>query len=277
MNSKSSKPGDAEAIRRLLAESGVEETGELSGALADLRAESRTSAPDPGPELEAFFTAGVTPLSRPSRRRGFLLGGAIVAAMAAGTTGVAAANGGLWIKAEDTHEAPASVNFEQVPAPTPAPAETSPAAVPSVLPASPGETKPEPAEEEPPAAETVPADAGEPGDGSAEPGLGSGPGADRGEQPGRGPDHDVPGREAPGRDIPGRDGPDNAGRAGGNSGNGNNGYGHGRDNSPGRVDSGKDNSGGRDNNGGKDSHGKGNNGREDHPGGPQHGNGRSSG
>ena len=135
MTSTSSNPGDREAIRRLLAESGVEETSALSGALADLRAQVPASAPEPSPGLEALFTAGVTPLRKRSRGRGYLLGGAIIAAMAAGTTGVAATNGGFWVTAEDSHEAPAPVNYEQVPAPTTAPAGPDPVDVPHAGPA----------------------------------------------------------------------------------------------------------------------------------------------
>lgn len=146
MNSISSNPSDREAIRRLLAESAVAETPELSDALADLRAEGGASAPAPNPELEAFFTAGVAPLRKPSRRRGYLLGGAIIAAMAAGTTGVAATNGGFWVTAEDSHEAPAPVNYEQVPAPAPNPAIPDPADVPPAVPADPVEDVPEPEE-----------------------------------------------------------------------------------------------------------------------------------
>ncbi|KPN18125.1 hypothetical protein [Arthrobacter sp. Edens01] len=158
MNSTSSNPSDREAVRRLLAESGVPETPELGEALMGLRAEGHTAVPAASPQLEAFFTAGVTPLRRPSRRRGYLLGGAIIAAMAAGTTGVAATSGGLWVTAEDSPEVPAPFDYEQVPAPSPSPeaqnpAAPDPAAVPSAVPvepdAPPADETPDPAGDQP--------------------------------------------------------------------------------------------------------------------------------
>ena len=241
MNSTSSNPSDAEAIRRLLAESGIEETPELSDALTHLRAEARRPAPVPSPELAAFLTPGVTPL-RKSRRRGYLLGGAIIAAMAAGTTGVAASNGGLWVTAEDVHDAPAPAQFEQVPAPAPAPvpepAETDPAALPPVLPAEPAEQVPEPA-----APADIPAPA-EPDSADSEQHTGKTPESGWGSSGGRS-DRPGNGRE-PGRDDKSRgwekdqDGP---GQHGGKNDKGS---------GPGRSDDGKDR------------------------GGPQHGNGRGS-
>ncbi|MER2133785.1 MAG: hypothetical protein ABS910_03810 [Arthrobacter sp.] len=256
MNSKSSELGDAEAIRRLLAESGVEETPEISGTLVDLRAEARTPPPAPNAELEALFTAGVTPLRKPSRRRGYLLGGAIIAAMAAGTTGVAAANGGLWITAEDA-QAPAPVKFEQVPAPTPAPADTDPATVPPALPAAPEEPALGPAADNPGPAEPVPAGPegsdGEP----AGSGWNGGSGAGRDGHPGSGREEN---RNGPGRDK-GQEGPARP--------DGNNEQGHGRDNGQGV---------GRDNNQGRGDAGKdGKGAREDGRGGPPHGNGPGGG
>ena len=273
MNSMSSRPSDAEAVGRLLAESGVEETQELTAALTRLRSEASTPAPAPNPELEAFFTAGVTPLHRPSRRRGFLLGGAVIAAMAAGTTGVAAANGGLWITAEDTHEAPPPASFEQVPAPAQVPEQIDPAQMPADLPAEPEETEQEPeADAEVP--EPDPAEAGQLEDGSAEPGWGGVPGTGSGEHPGNGrwPEHemqgDSPGHGAPGRDTPGRDesqegpgkGQGGAGRPGGKDDHGHgkdNGQGQGRDNNQGRGEPGKPGSDGRDSNRGGPPHGRG--------------------
>lgn len=144
MNGMSSNPGDEEAIRRLLDESDVEATPELTDALRKLRTESRGEAPAPCDELEALFTAGVTPL-RKSRRRGFLLGGAVIAAMAAGTTGVAA-NGDFWVTAETSHELPAPVHYEQIPAPAPAPETPAPTDLPdsSADPAPAAETIPDP-------------------------------------------------------------------------------------------------------------------------------------
>ncbi|MSR98976.1 hypothetical protein FYJ28_09080 [Arthrobacter sp. BL-252-APC-1A] len=158
MNSTSSNPSDRESVRRLLAESGVPETPELGEALMGLRAEGHTAVPAASPQLEAFFSAGVTPLRRPSRRRGYLLGGAIIAAMAAGTTGVAATSGGLWVTAEDSPEVPAPFDYEQVPAPSPSPeaqnpAAPDPAAVPSAVPvepdAPPADETPDPAGDQP--------------------------------------------------------------------------------------------------------------------------------
>lgn len=242
MNSTSSNPSDAEAIRRLLAESGIEETPELSDALTHLRAEARRPAPVPSPELAAFFTPGVTPL-RKSRRRGYLLGGAIIAAMAAGTTGVAASNGGLWVTAEDAHDAPAPAQFEQVPAPAPVPvpepAETDPAALPPVLPPEPAEQVPEPAApaDTPAPAEPDPADSEQRAGKTPESGWGS-PGG-RSDRPGNGRE---PGREDKPRGWEKKD-QDGPGQHGGKNDKGS---------GPGRSDDGKDR------------------------GGPQHGNGRGS-
>jgi len=252
MNSTSSNPNDAEAIRRLLAESGVEETPEISDALTGLRSEARRPAPEPSPELEAFFTPGVTPIRRISRRRGYMLGGAIIAAMAAGTTGVAATSGELWVTAEDAPDAPVPVNFEQVPAPTPAPAEADPAAVPPALPAAPEAAAPDPAAETPLPDEPVPAGTEESDGEPAESGWNSGSGAGRDGHTGSGRDEN---RNAPGRDK-GQEGP---GRP-----DGKNGQGHGRDSNQGM---------GRDNGQGRDDAGKdGKGGREDVRGGPLHGN-----
>lgn len=153
MNGTSSNPNDEEAIRHLLAESGVEASQELTDALLRLRKAGGEPAPAPCAELEALFTAGVTPLRKSTRRRGFLLGGAVIAAMAAGTTGVAATSHDFWVTAETAHEAPAPFSYEEVPAPTPEPPidlAASPAAVPGPAPA-----EPEPVEEA--AADPVPA------------------------------------------------------------------------------------------------------------------------
>ena len=232
MNSTSSNPSDADVIRRLLMESGVGETRELSDALLDLRAEARMPAPEPSPELEAFFTPGVTPLKKISRRRGYMLGGAIIAAMAAGTTGVAATNGGLWITAEDTHDVPAPVEYEQVPAPVPAPTpiEPDPATLPPVVPATPVEPVPVPAEEAPVPGGQAPEEPGQHAGKPAESGWNSGSG--RRDNPGHGSEADRDGfsQGQKGQDRPGRPG-------------GNNGQGPGRDkgqDGPGRGDAGKD-------------------------------------
>lgn len=154
MNGTSSNPNDAEAVRHLLAESGVEATQELTDALLRLRETGGEPAPVPCAELEALFTAGVTPLRKSTRRRGFLLGGAVIAAMAAGTTGVAATNHDFWVTAETSHEAPAPFSYEEVPAPMPEP-PNDPAASPAAVPAPDGTAQPEPVEEA--AADPVPA------------------------------------------------------------------------------------------------------------------------
>lgn len=269
MDSMSSNPSDAEAIRRLLAESGVADTHQLGDALLDLRLEARSGAPDPSPELEAFFTPGVTPLRKSSRRRGYLLGGAIIAAMAAGTTGVAATNGGLWITAEDSHEAPAPVEYEQVPAPepVPVPAETDPASVPQ-LPVEPVETAPAPAETPLPV-EPSPDDPGHGTGKLAESGRTDDAGGHR-ESPGQGSE---PGTEGFSQEFNGQGGP---GHSGGNKGQGpgnNNGYGFGRDkgqDGPGRGDAGKDNKDSKNSRDSKDS-------RDGNRGGPQHGHGSGRG
>ncbi|MBD7995037.1 hypothetical protein H9639_06985 [Arthrobacter sp. Sa2CUA1] len=130
----SSCPNDEEAIRCLLAESGVEATQELEETLRRIRESGREPAPAPCAELEALFSPGVTPLRKSTRRRGFLLGGAVVAAMAAGTTGVAATSQDFWITAEASYE-PAPFTYEEVPAPTPEPPLES-AAVPAADPAA---------------------------------------------------------------------------------------------------------------------------------------------
>lgn len=142
MNGTSSNPNDAEAIRHLLAESEVEATQELTDALLRLRKTAGQPAPAPCAELEALFTAEVRPLRKSTRRRGFLLGGAVIAAMAAGTTGVAATGQNFWVTAETSHEAPAPFTYEEVPAPTP-----EPPVDPAASPAPAGTVEPEPVEE----------------------------------------------------------------------------------------------------------------------------------
>ncbi|MBD8042233.1 hypothetical protein H9638_00235 [Arthrobacter sp. Sa2BUA2] len=191
MNSMSSNPNDEEAIRRLLTESGVEATQELEAALLRMRESGREAAPAPCAELEALFTAGVTPLRKSTRRRGFLLGGAVIAAMAAGTTGVAATSHDFWVTAETSHEAPAPFTYEEVPAPTPepplepaipAPAET---AAPAPVPVPAEETPAEPV----PAVPAPAADEAQPGPGAnqdwstSDRGQGHGQGNGRAERP----------------------------------------------------------------------------------------------
>ncbi|MBF4994750.1 hypothetical protein ITX31_11595 [Arthrobacter gandavensis] len=247
INSTSSNPGDAEAVRRLLAESGAEDARELGDALLRLRSEARAPAPEPSPELAAFFTRGVTPLKKISRRRGYLLGGAIIAAMAAGTTGVAASNGGLWITAEDAHDVPAPVEYEQVPAAEPAPPAEPEPAPPPALPSAPVETAPAPAVTPVPA-EPAREEAGQQTGQPAEPGNNDGGIPGRGSEPGR--DGSFQGSKD--QDSPGRSNV-NEGQGPGN----NNGHGFGRDkgqDGPGRSDAGED---GKDGNRGANASGRG--------------------
>lgn len=171
-------PSDEEAVRRLLEETGVEPTAELNEVLLSLREAGKEPAPAAGPELEALLSAGVSPLRKPSRRRGFLFGGAVLAAMAAGTTGVAATSQAFRVTAETSQDVPSPVSFEEIPAPTPTPVpEPDRSAVPETVP----EAVPDPAASADPAApaavekeatatagpaEQQPADGPEPGTGA---------------------------------------------------------------------------------------------------------------
>lgn len=82
-------------IRRLLTESGVEESPELLEGLRQLRFYSGASAPVPTGELGQLLSEGPEPApKRPQRRhRGLILSFTLAAAMAAGATGVAANTG----------------------------------------------------------------------------------------------------------------------------------------------------------------------------------------
>lgn len=92
---------DLADVRRLLAECGIEESPELLSTLLRLREIGRGTPPDPSPELAEQFGAQVLPLNpRPPRRRGFLLSAALIGAMAAGTSGVAASNPALSVVSE---------------------------------------------------------------------------------------------------------------------------------------------------------------------------------
>lgn len=77
-------------IRRLLAESAVEESPELLEGLRRLRSFRGSSAPEPTGELAALLQEPVLPPARRSRGRVIVLGFALAGAMAAGASGVAA-------------------------------------------------------------------------------------------------------------------------------------------------------------------------------------------
>ena len=82
-------------IRRLLKESGVDESPELLEGLRRLRSFTATPAPVPTGELAELLSETAQDLSKrsPRRNRGFILSFTLAAAMAAGATGVAASTG----------------------------------------------------------------------------------------------------------------------------------------------------------------------------------------
>lgn len=87
-------------IRRLLAESEIEESPELLDGLRRLRFFRAAPAPEPTGELAALLTEpAVPPRQRQQRHRGLILSFALAGAMAAGTTGVAASNA-LYLSSE---------------------------------------------------------------------------------------------------------------------------------------------------------------------------------
>ncbi|MCC3296121.1 hypothetical protein LJ756_15985 [Arthrobacter sp. zg-Y411] len=190
-------------VRGLLAEAGIEESPELVAALLALRRESHGKAPETTGELGGLLAGTPVPLARKSKRtRGIILSAALVGAMAAGATGVAA-NPDFLIRAdplpsvtftpqdvptvektaqEPEAESAAEVQVPAAPLPeqtVPPVAEDAPAAeapedgAPESLPAPAAEPQPVPAPA--PAPAPVPAWPGTPGTGS-KPGNGSGAG-----------------------------------------------------------------------------------------------------
>lgn len=165
--------GNTLQLRSLLAETGVEESPELLAALLALRAQANTAAPEPSGKLAELLAGTPVPL-KSKRRRGIILGTALIGAMAAGATGVAATQDFL-VRADP---APV-VSFTPEPAPTlerspatapdeslapaeaapPSPEIIDPAQVPA--PAEPAPVVPAPAV--PPAAEQAPEPRFEPG------------------------------------------------------------------------------------------------------------------
>ena len=78
-------------VRGLLAETGVAESPELMEALLALRGQARAEAPEPSGRLAALLDGTPVPLASKSKRgRGIILSAALLGAMAAGATGVAA-------------------------------------------------------------------------------------------------------------------------------------------------------------------------------------------
>lgn len=151
-------------IRRLLDESGVDESPELLAGLQRLRSYTGDPAPVPTGELADMLSEAAKPVhKRPQHRnRGLILSFTLAAAMAAGATGVAANTGtGLRL----TGESPASAEIlEHVSVPeTTAGGDTDPGALASpddILPADTDDTDPAalPAESSAPGAASVPAD-----------------------------------------------------------------------------------------------------------------------
>ncbi|MCC3266301.1 hypothetical protein MUG94_00880 [Arthrobacter gengyunqii] len=97
-------------IRRLLKESGVDESPELLEGLRRLRSFTATPAPVPVGELAELLSETAQDLSKrpPHRHRGLILSFTLAAAMAAGATGVAASTAtGLRLTSESP--APAEV------------------------------------------------------------------------------------------------------------------------------------------------------------------------
>ncbi|MDK1326059.1 hypothetical protein [Arthrobacter sp. zg-Y1143] len=103
---------DARYIRGLLTEAGVEESPELLAGLLSLRAQAHTAAPEPSGKLAALLDGAPVPL-KSKHRRGIILSTALIGAMAAGATGVAATQDFL-VRADP---APV-VSFTPEPAPT---------------------------------------------------------------------------------------------------------------------------------------------------------------
>lgn len=99
-------------VRGLLAETGIDESPELLAGLLALRAEGRGSAPEPTGKLAALLDGTPVPL-KSKRRRGIILSTALVGAMAAGATGVAA-NPDFLVRADPTP----AVSFMPEDAPT---------------------------------------------------------------------------------------------------------------------------------------------------------------
>lgn len=82
---------DDAMIRRLLKESGVDESPELLDGLRKLRSFSGAAAPAPTGELAELLSESARDRSKPPRRhRGLILSFTLAAAMAAGASGVAA-------------------------------------------------------------------------------------------------------------------------------------------------------------------------------------------
>ncbi|MDN3481299.1 hypothetical protein QMA10_05095 [Arthrobacter sp. APC 3897] len=82
---------DDAVIRRLLEESGVDETPELLDGLRKLRSFTGTAAPVPTGELAELLSEPAPDRSKqPRRHRGLILSFTLAAAMAAGASGVAA-------------------------------------------------------------------------------------------------------------------------------------------------------------------------------------------
>lgn len=166
-------------IRRLLDESGVDESPELLAGLQRLRSYTGDPAPVPTGELADMLSEAAKPVhKRPQHRnRGLILSFTLAAAMAAGATGVAANTGtGLRL----TGESPASAEIlEHVSVPeTTAGGDMDPDTLPvtdEILPADTDDTDPAalPAESSGPDAASVPADSLEAADPEAGPDSGS--------------------------------------------------------------------------------------------------------
>ncbi len=115
-------------VRGLLAETGVEESPELMEALLALRGQARAEAPEPTGKLAALLDGTPVPLASKSKRgRGIILSAALLGAMAAGATGVAA-NPDFLVRADP---APA-ISFTPEDAPTPERATPEPEPEPAV-------------------------------------------------------------------------------------------------------------------------------------------------
>lgn len=88
-------PLEDRRIAEMLRESGLEDATELGDSLAELRAFTRTEAPEPRAELAALMTPSVSSLERrrwTHRHRTAALSVAVVGAMGLGAGAVAAAN-----------------------------------------------------------------------------------------------------------------------------------------------------------------------------------------
>ena len=148
-------------VRGLLAETGVEESPELMEALLALRGQARAEAPEPSGKLAALLDGTPVPLASKSKRgRGIILSAALLGAMAAGATGVAA-NPDFLVRADP---APA-ISFTPEDAPTPERATPEPTPEPEAPEAAVGtadapvEAAVEPAAEEAAEPDPVPAPA----------------------------------------------------------------------------------------------------------------------